>query len=193
MPRFAAILIAVVLALFVVAPVVLAQSVPAQPSPITFEDVTNTMAFRDLLETGDMLVTAEYRLGYTTIPADTADVNFLVQLKDGASVLATGTPYPYNDSGYGRGILSVYMDSAAVDAAALGAWPFTGLTLRLQGNPTIFTSVPSTERSMDSGNFSSGSGNATNTSQLQTRVLQAASRIQSAWGIALLNDTGKLN
>jgi hypothetical protein len=164
---------------------------PAAPDVINLEDVA---AFQDLLETDDLLVVAYYRLAYTTTPDDQAGVNFIVQLKSSAgTVLGSNTPYAYNDTGYGYGVVSIYLTAAQVAAASLGVWPYSGLTLTLQGNPSIFITVPSDVHTLISGDYSTGDGNATNKAQLASWVLQYAALLEEAWQLSMLTDTGLLN
>lgn len=168
-----------------------ALAAPAAPDVINLEDVA---AFQDLLETDDMLVTAYYRLSYATIPDDQAGINFMVQLKDsGGTVLGSTVPYAYNDSGYGYGVVSIYLTAAEVTAASLGAWPFSGLTLTLRGNPSIFTTVPSDTHTLVSGDYSTSDGNDTNETQLAAWVLQYAASLEETWQLSMLTDSGLLN
>ena len=193
--RLANSLLAVALAALLFAlPALAVAGVPNAPTTIAIEeDTNNDIALRDLLETGDMLVLASYNLAYATFPVDNVDVNFLAQLKNGATVLKTSTPYPYNDGGYGKGVISTYLTAAEVTAASLGAWPFAGLTLTLQGNPTIFTTVPTTTHTLAAGNYTTGSGFDTNSAFLQAQVLAKAAALQSSWTLVLLTDTGRLD
>jgi hypothetical protein len=168
-----------------------AQAAPPAPDVINLEDVA---AFQDLLETDDLLVVAYYRIAYTTIPDDQAGINYLVQLKDSSSsLLGTNTPYAYNDSGYGYGVVSVYLTAAEVTAASLGAWPYSGLTFTLQGNPSVFATVPSDVHTLISGDYSTGEGNATNKTQLAAWVLQYAASLEETWQLSMLTDSGLLN
>jgi len=164
--------------------------------PAETVELDKVNVFRDLGETGDMLVFIEYDLTYAVVPSDVAaDIAYLVQLKDSAgTVIGSNTPYPYNDNGYGLGAASIYLTAAEVTAAGLGAWPFASLTLDLNGNPTQFTGVaPTITWTLTSGDYSSGSGQDTNQAALAAVVLTHASILQASWGLDLLTDNARLN
>jgi hypothetical protein len=185
--------VTIAVALLLLFPAVVSAA-PLAPVTLAFDETSSdVVAFRDLQATGDMLVAAEYNIAYSTTPADSTSVNYIFRLKNGTTTLATTTPYPYTDSGYGKGVVSVYLTAAQVTAASLGAWPFSGLTLELSGNPTIFTTVPTTTLTLASGNYSTSSGQSTNQTQLNTKVLGAANLLEIAWGVDLLTDTGRIN
>ena len=165
-----------------------AQAAPAQPDTLTIDDV---QAYRDLSETGDLLLIAEYNIAYAVLPADTAQVNFLFRLRDSSdATIATNTPYPFTTDGYGMGVASLYLTAAQVTAASLGAWPFSGLDVLLQGNPAIFTTIPTFEFPLSSGDYSTGSGQETNQTQLTTELVSIASSLQTAWDVTLLTNEG---
>lgn len=162
-------------------------------------------AYRDLLETGDLLVVGQYNIAYSTLPTDGADVNFIGRVHDGTTAVGSNVPYPYNDDGYGRGVISFYLTQAETEAQgwtdSAGAWQvwsstFTDLGVTLDTNPTVFDAADQRSSGLvvlDSGDFSTSSGQTANQTQLANKIIAIASGLQAAWGVVLLDDNGRLN
>ena len=131
--------------------------------------ITSAQVYRDLVETGDLLMLAEYNIEYATTPVDSADINFLTRLLQSNTTLGTNVPYPFNTEGYGQGAVSIYLSQTETEASGFtdssgvySAWPIAGLTVKLEGNPTVFTSPEDFVWGLTSGDYSSGEGQAVN-------------------------------
>ncbi len=157
----------------------------------TIVQVNDVSIFRNLLETGDFLVLAEYRIEYTTLPSEHAGEAYIVRLLDGTTEKARNTPYPFNDIGYGYGVVSMYLSAAEFTSSAL-TWGTSGYTVRLEGNPGLtFTGGPQGyDETIAAGDYSTGSTAATNIAQLGTEVIAIATVLQQQWQITMLTEAG---
>ncbi len=107
------------------------------PTSIT---ISNVKAFRNLAETGDMLVVFHYAMpyasdNYSTTPASES-VIFKLYDSDNATIKQTGSPYVnpfFNSNGYGEGVGSFYLEVA--DAPD---W-LSAITIQVAGLPAFFT------------------------------------------------------
>ena len=170
-----------------------ARAAPAAPDLLAL-DADHVTAYRDLLEQGDMLVVALYEIAYAALPTGDVSVNFIARLVDSDDdILAAAAPYPYNRSGYGKGVVSFYLTAEQTEdagftnsAGAWSSWPVTGIKAVLQGSPQVFATVPSTTQTLGASAHATGSGGATNRTQLSREIVRLAAELQSAWGVALL-------
>jgi hypothetical protein len=166
-----------------------------QPVSVSIDDVDG---YTGILEAGDLLIVAEYDINYgTAIPTDfDANAAFIFSLETSTgSVEAVNAPYAYNESGYNKGVVSLYISSASRDAAGF-TWPFSddGMVVRLKGNPTVFTTIPAASPLTLTGtHFQSTDDATTNKNALTTRVVQAAGTLEQAWALLLLNSSNLLN
>ncbi len=101
------------------------------PDSIT---ISNVQAFRNLAESGDVLILFHYSMPYTTYPDTYASDSIIYRLMntDNTTVLQTSQPYvyPYFDSnGYGEGVGSFYFTAS------------DNLTWGLAYNIDMFTNV----------------------------------------------------
>ena len=175
-------------------------AVPASPDAPGVS-VNDCQAYRDMDGTaGTLLVVCEYVIPYATLPVDDADINF-IGLLNGVGLVGTHTPYPYNDRGYNYGVISFYMTPAETlaqtwtdGAGAWAAWPLTGISVTLQGNPGVFAAIPSNTLGLSTGSYSTGSGEDANKTQLGAFILQEAALFDARWAVTLLDEqTGTLN
>lgn len=193
--RFIAVLLPIVAIFGTVTAPVFAQ---ADPDNLTVE---RELAARNLLEDGDLLVIIEYNIAYTTAPSDTADINFVSHLRNSSDeIIGSDTPYPFNDNGYGKGIMSFYLseDETASEgftdgSGSYNSWPVSDLDVVIQGNPAKFTPVPSIEVTLTSGDYTDGSTTTTNLDQLATEIKTIAGQLEAAWQVDLLSESGRLN
>lgn len=95
------IIVAILGILALVGPV--AASVP-QPTVLEIQSIT---AYQNAREEGDQLYLIMYEItgNYT----QNADQLFIFRLRDNDEVLATATPFPYHDRGYGLGVVAFYL------------------------------------------------------------------------------------
>ena len=191
--RFVKALAMVMTAIVLFLGVQVAQAIDAPDNPMSLEDVDG---FTGILETGDLLIVAEYVIPYSTIPTDfRADQSFVFHIRDSAgTIVATNTPYPYNEDGYNRGIVSAYLSAADVTGAGF-TWPFSANAMQVQliGNPTIFTTQPEASQSLGASHFQGTDDADTNETALETLVVSKASILQTVWGVTLLTGANLLS
>src|SRR3990172_639616 len=101
----------------------------AAPTSVTVE---NRKLFRNLAETGDMLVVFHYRIAYTTYPDTPASNSIIFKLydTDGATILSQAQPYnfsPFDTNGYGDGVASFYFEPQ--DAPGWGSGYFINILM----------------------------------------------------------------
>jgi len=110
-----------------------AQEIIPAPTKLTIEDA---VYYVNVARPGDFLLLARYNIAYAEddIPDVSAQNAFIPLLLDGdgSQVIANGHITPFRENGYNYGIFSIYAQDVPV---LLG----TTFTVRVQGNPTIFT------------------------------------------------------
>lgn len=115
----------------------------ADPDTLTILQVT---AYRGPIDSTDILYIVVYDIAYGSIPTESISNTFIGRISTIAGTeLQSTTPIPFNDNGYGEGILSFYFTEDEVDDLGF-AWE-EALTIKLQGNPTAFPLPPTIETS----------------------------------------------
>lgn len=94
-------------------------------------------AFPSVKAPGDMGFLISYTLSYTILPSESATEAFMISLIDvgGTDIIASVAPYALVTSGYGRGLVWIYLDADKV--AAYGLTPASAVTIRIDGNPLL--------------------------------------------------------
>lgn len=105
--------------------------------------ITSIFGYQNILSDGDVLIVVRYDIDYTVLPTEQADEAFLVRFLSGVLELGSALPFPFNDDGYREGIVSFYFDPATVTANSIT--PAGSFTVRIQGNPTLFSTPPITD------------------------------------------------
>lgn len=160
---------------------------PANPDDV---QIPTIYVNRGLLEDDDFLLVAYYDVAYAVLPADPIDTNFVFRLidTDGTTVLGNVLAYPYNDLGYGCGIVSFYFD--ATSAPTWGQ----NYKIRISGNPAVFATPPTYEFVVGTGDYTGLAGTDTegNQTQLANRLLGLVQDLENEWSITLTSeqDTG---
>ena len=106
--------VALILGLLVVVTVMLPSPVMAmdEPDSVALEDI---MIFQDLIVTDDFLAIVPYEIPFTAAPDDNIDDTFIFSMiSSNGTTLGSTTAYPYNESGYGSGIVSFYFESGTI-------------------------------------------------------------------------------
>ena len=130
--------------------VVLATIVGLQPLvvyAITAPDsisILNIRAYEGVIEPGDLLIVTKYRLEYSIVPTELISDTYLGRFMEGATELNSVQPFAFNDNGFGDGAFSFYHSAADVIAQTIDI-SGGGLSVILQGNPTVFVTPPSVE------------------------------------------------
>lgn len=135
-------------------------------------------AWRNILETGDMLVMAIENTPYATTPTDYLySEAYIWRFMDGSTDLAQAVGYAYRDSGYGYNVVGFYF--AAADAPT---WAGT-YTLRLSQSPSVFSSPQSWDYPIPAGRYSSLTATSEVKANIATRIIWIANTFYSYWGL----------
>ncbi|KKM76560.1 hypothetical protein LCGC14_1378890 [marine sediment metagenome] len=151
----------------------------SNPSATSIGDV---YVFRNVLETGDILVFVRYDVSYTTQPTEDAEDTFLMAIygTDGTTLLFT-RPLNY----YQHNIISIYLDA---DTNTL-TWG-SAYYVRITGSPALFDplveDVNMKTRVLSSGDYRS-------TDDLGGIMIAQAGILETDWATVLLTATGRLN
>lgn len=152
----------------------LAQSTPI-PDPSSPMAISSIEAFQGVVDDDDLLVLAVYEIAYpsASIPAISARDAVIPMIIDADEEIGgAGRIAPFRENGYNFGVLSVYIADSPFP-------PGAELTLRLQGNPTIFDAPPP-RSDVRVSMFSSKA-------QITNYVRRQAAFLQDTWGITMLD------
>lgn len=110
--------------------------------------INDAQCFGGLLETGDILCVTSYKVEYEINPSDPIEQTFLNTLTSSTtdSGIRSATPRQYVNSGYGNGVVSVYLSDASADS--LGVIWNAAHRSEIEGNPSAFGgTIPSISNS----------------------------------------------
>lgn len=177
-----AVLLALALTVFM-APLALADQADPDSNP------TVTMyAYRNLLESGDMLLFIYGNIPYASTPDALVTRAFIWRMIDSDNTTVLGQTVGYvsasNDpNGYGYNVYSMYWDST--DAPTWGQT----YTIRLSGNPAVFDDPPIYDYTLQSSDYSSLTVQADVQAELASRVITTALDLNTRWGLTTLLTT----
>jgi hypothetical protein len=139
--------------------------------------INETHAWRNVIETGDFFLTARYNVvqnASTTI--DISDA-YLFRLMDTTNTAELGVveAYPYQNDGYGQGVVSFYFPAASAPAWGGSYW------LRIEGKFTAFTSPPVYNYNIPATTYSSYITASTIKSDIAVKILDMARTIGNSW------------
>ena len=177
--RTGAILV-VVIVMFLMASPVLAADPPDSIS------IDVKYANRNLIEDGDMLFYAIYDIAYAILSDEDIDEIFIFRLvdTDGTTELGSNEAFPFQNQGYGKGLISFYFNAA--DAAAL-VWQ-TSYYIRVQGKPGFFATPPDELFIIDLGDYSTSTTQADNREETRNNIISIARILESDWSQTLLTE-----
>lgn len=160
-------------------------------SPILAADPPDSISIdsvyvnRNLLETGDQLYYALYDIPYTVLPDEDIDDLFIFQLTDtdGVTELGANEAYPYNDQGFGKGVISFYFN--ADDAPAWGLNYF----IRIQGKPGFFATPPDQTFIINASDYTAAITQEDNQDEVKRNIITICRTLESEWSpITLLTE-----
>lgn len=96
-------------------------------------------AYGQAIETGDILLVIHYDIDYVVIPSETAEQAFLGHYADASASptqRVSTSPRVQVNSGYGQGVMSLYMSRAEVTSFGI-TWA-DGDAAQIAGNPAFF-------------------------------------------------------
>lgn len=141
---------------------------------------TDLYFYRNLRETGDMLLVIFANIPYTTPPDDPVTSTFIWRLIDTDNVTELGacnTAYTSNDNGYGYNVYSMYWE-----AATAPTWN-QAYTVRLSGSPAYFASPPVYNFSVGTSDYSSLTLQSAVRAELEAQLLIMAANLDTYWGL----------
>lgn len=149
------------------------------PDPDSAPSIDDTRVYRNMIETGDILIVWEANIPYTTTPGIPVTQAFIWRLlaMDGVTVLGTTTGYAYNDDGYGYNVYSLYFPAST---APTWGEPYT---LQLTGNPSAFTTPPVYNFTLATGEYTTLTDSTDNQVALATFILTLADDLGIKWAL----------
>lgn len=152
----------------------------ANPTVVVFMDVA---AFRNLSETGDLLIMVNYVISYSVLPDETVDEAFIFRVFDNSMTteLGANTAYPFADNGYGDGAVGFYWSAAT--APAWGA----AYIISIAGNPAVFAIPPSYSYTMVADDYSSATSTEDSQAALANWVINVSLDLELLWDASLLD------
>lgn len=145
--------------------------------------------YRNMRETGDMLLLVYANIPYASVPDTPVTETFIWSMLDTDNVTELGSTigFAYNlsthqDDGYGYNVYSMYWDAGNV--TALGITWGTGYTVRLSGNPAVFDTPPIYNYTISASDYSSLTVQADVRTELGNRILDIANDLDIKWGLS---------
>lgn len=168
-------LIAAVLAILVLVVPVLAVADPDSRS------VNEVYAYRNLIETGDVLVLFRYTVAYAAPPTEPIDDTFIFRLidTDGTTELAQVLAYPYFENGYGTGISAFYFSAA--DNLTWGS----AYSIRISGNPVYLPALADANTGISASAWYSSNETLENQAALAARIIDMVGTLEVSWSATL--------
>jgi len=160
---------------------------PSDPDDYTIIDVK---VFRNLIETGDILLIAEYNIAYDPTPDDDARAWWLFRvLNDDTLDIGRSLPYSYGQNGYQYGITSMYWDA---DSDVIPAWN-EALQFRIEPNPTAWDDPPdAVTYTLTAADYGDDTSQDENQAALSDWVFDVVGQIEINWDVSgeLITITG---
>ncbi len=152
------------------------------PDSVSLYDMA---VYRHLIEEDDFLAVIPYSITYGTEPDISIDKTFIFRFidTDGTTELGACLAFPYINNGYGDGIVSFYFDA---DSAP--TWE-TEYTVRVDGNPTQFSSPDTWPFTLPTSAYSSYDTQEENQALLKSDIIAIARDLEISWGIELLGES----
>jgi len=156
---------------------------PLPDEPPSVEDI---YIYRNLLETGDVLILIYANIPYADIPDTLVTQAFIWRLfdVDGETKLGTTTGNAYNDSGYGYNLFSFYFDAEYAGDSLTWGQPYT---IRLNGNPSAFGAPPTYNFQITAADYTTLTESTEVKAELATCLLDIASDLDIRWGLTSEN------
>lgn len=149
------------------------KAATAEPDSVSLSDIE---IFTGLIVSGDFLAVVPYSIPYTTLPANGIDELFIFKMLDESdNELGSVTAYPYNDKGFGSGIVSFYFESGTTWESAYN--------FQVVENPTYFASPNVWDFMVGPSNYSSSSDQA---NALRNKIISVAHSLSTEYSQDLL-------
>lgn len=145
--------------------------------------IVSINAYRNLIETGDMLIVIYANIPYSSTPSTPVTDTFIWRLidTDGTTELGSTIGSNYNDDGYGYNVYSLYFSASTF--TSLGIIWETVYTIRLSGNPAVFDTPPTYNFTLNADDYSTQTAQAAVQTELAARVILTAEDLETKWGL----------
>jgi len=142
-------------------------------------EVESIWAYRNILETADMLVIVYENTPYATTPNMTYSEAFIWKIydTDGSTELGYALTSDYHDLGYGYNVISFYF--SADDAVTWGEYYY----IRLKGLGAAFESPPTYTFQMAAGDYSALTDQDEVREEIAHRIMYLASWLNNEWDL----------
>lgn len=174
--------------MIVVILLVITQSIATAGTAPDTLNIISVSATRNLVETGDLLITVHYDIAWTVAadyPDDPASDTFIIQLlTTDKATIASINPYPFNTNGdygagYDEGVASFYFSASKVSALGL-VWG-TPYIVRISTELSFVDPVEAFEHAISDNDYCSDTDNRT---YLADWVIDTAQSLEVNWGAA---------
>lgn len=150
------------------------------PTSVTISDVT---AFRNLAETGDMLIMFHYSMPYASDNYSETPASESIMLRlydtDNTTLLQAGVPYVnpfFGSNGYGEGDGSFYLDASE----ASGKWG-TAVVIDISGSPVFFSPSFTKSYTLTTSDYTTETTQEANRDLLKSFILLECDRLAAAY------------
>ena len=140
-------------------------------------EVIEINAYRNILETADMLVIVYENTPYATTPNMTYSQAFIWKIYDGSTEFGYALTSDYHDLGYGYNVISFYF--SADDAVTWGEYYY----IKLIGLGAAFESPPTYTFQMASGDYSSLTDQDEVRDAIALRIMRIAFDLNNQWDL----------
>ena len=142
-------------------------------------EVIEINAYRNILETADMLVIVYENTPYATTPNMTYSEAFIWKIydTDGSTELGYAMTSNYHDLGYGYNVISFYFSAA--DAVTWGEYYY----IKLKGLAAAFASPPTYTFQMAAGDYSSLTDTDEVREAIALRIMRLALDLNNKWDL----------
>lgn len=150
----------------------------AEPGQPVLTAINETHAWRNVLETGDYLLVARYNVvNGTSTTTDISDT-FVFRLMDATNTNELGVveAYPYQNDGWGQGVVSWYFPAASAPAWAGSYW------VRIEGKITVYTTTYTVYNyNLPSTTYSTYTVESDIQNDIASKLTSIAKKIGSSW------------
>ena len=146
----------------------------AEPSSVSLYSIE---IFNGLLKAGDFTAIVPYNIPFATQPSININSTFIFSIlsADGTTQLGSVLAYPRYNGGYGKGIVSFYIESGMV-------WE-TSYIFRVQENPVYYSAPKSWDFSIGTAEYSPDTDQSEG---LRAKILDIGSELSLEWSVDLL-------
>lgn len=139
--------------------------------------INESYVWRNVLETGDYLLVARYAVNYTTIPATDISDTFLFRLMDATNTIELGVveAYPYQNDGYGQGVVSWYFPASTAPIWLGSYW------IQISGKFQAFTSPPTYNYNIPASSYSTLTVQSAIQDQIAETIIELAKTVGKSW------------